>query len=124
MSPRRYRLLANREIGARYASASAEMTISARRGIIDNPRRSSIPGSCGPFIEGAAQQAEVVRETGPSSHQNVVGGFGDGHKHALVRGVGDLEGENQRMRAPVAPVERSADGTQAAILRLEEPAST
>ena len=53
----------------------------------------------------------------------VSGGFGDGHKHVLVTRVGDLEGENQR-RAPVGPHERIADGTQAAILRLEEPAST
>jgi hypothetical protein len=80
--------------------------------------------SFGPFIDGAAQKAEVVRETGPSSPQNWVRGFGEGHKHVLGRCVGDLEGENQRKRAQVGPLERSADGTQAAILRLEEPAST
>ena len=40
--------------------------------------------SFGAFIEGAAQRAESVGETGGSSPQNWVGGFGQGHDHVLV----------------------------------------
>ena len=40
--------------------------------------------SFGAFIEGAAQRAESVGETGPSSPQNWIGGFGEGHDHVLV----------------------------------------
>ena len=36
------------------------------------------------FIEGAAQRAESVGETGPSSPKNWVGGFGEGQDHVLV----------------------------------------
>ena len=40
--------------------------------------------SFGAFIEGAAQRAESVGETGPSSPQNWIAGFGKGHDHVLV----------------------------------------
>ena len=40
--------------------------------------------SFGAFIEGAAQRAESVGETGPSSPENWIGGFGKGHDHVLV----------------------------------------
>ena len=40
--------------------------------------------SFGAFIEGAAGRAESVGETGPSSPQNWVGGFGNGDDHLLV----------------------------------------
>ena len=40
--------------------------------------------SFGAFIEGAAQRAESVGDTGPSSPQNWIGGFGKGHDHVLV----------------------------------------
>ena len=40
--------------------------------------------SFGAFIEGAAQRAELVGETGASSPQNWIGGFGKGHDHVLV----------------------------------------
>ena len=40
--------------------------------------------SFGAFIEGAAQRAESVGDTGGSSPQNWVGGFGQGHDHVLV----------------------------------------
>jgi Dyp-type peroxidase family len=36
------------------------------------------------FIEGAAQRAELVGDTGASSPQNWIGGFGKGHDHVLV----------------------------------------
>ena len=36
------------------------------------------------FIEGAAQRAESVGETGPSSPGNWIAGFGKGHDHVLV----------------------------------------
>ena len=40
--------------------------------------------SFGAFIEGAAQRAESVGETGPSSPENWIAGFGKGHGHVLV----------------------------------------
>ena len=40
--------------------------------------------SFGAFIEGAAQRAELIGDTGASSPQNWVGGFGKGHDHVLV----------------------------------------
>ena len=40
--------------------------------------------SFGAFIEGAAQRAELVGDTGASSPQNWIGGFGKGHDHVLV----------------------------------------
>ena len=40
--------------------------------------------SFGAFIEGAAQRAALVGETGASSPQNWRGGFGKGHDHILV----------------------------------------
>ena len=40
--------------------------------------------SFGAFIEGAAQRAESVGETGPSSPENWIAGFGKGHDHVLV----------------------------------------
>jgi Dyp-type peroxidase family len=40
--------------------------------------------SFGAFIEGAAQRAGLVGDTGPSSPQNWVGGFGSGTDHVLV----------------------------------------
>lgn len=40
--------------------------------------------SFGAFIEGAAQRAELVGDTGPGSPENWVGGFGTGQDHALV----------------------------------------
>jgi hypothetical protein len=40
--------------------------------------------SFGAFLEGAAQRAELVGDTGASSPQNWVGGFGKGHDHVLV----------------------------------------
>ena len=40
--------------------------------------------SFGAFIEGAAQRAESVGETGPSSPQNWIAGFGKGLDHVLV----------------------------------------
>ncbi len=40
--------------------------------------------SFGAFIEGAAQRAELVGDTGASSPQNWVGGFGSGDDHVLV----------------------------------------
>ena len=40
--------------------------------------------SFGAFIEGAAQRAELVGDTGASSPQNWVGGFGGGDDHVLV----------------------------------------
>ena len=40
--------------------------------------------SFGAFIEGAAQRAGLVGDTGPSSPQNWVGGFGSGNDHVLV----------------------------------------
>ena len=40
--------------------------------------------SFGAFIEGAAQRAESVGDTGASSPQNWIGGFGSGHDHVLV----------------------------------------
>ena len=40
--------------------------------------------SFGAFIEGAAQRAESVGETGPSSPGNWIAGFGKGHDHVLV----------------------------------------
>ena len=53
---------------------------------------------------------------------NWVRGLGQRDDRVLVTRTGDLEGENQRMRAQVGALERIADETQAAILRLEEPA--
>ena len=40
--------------------------------------------SFGAFIEGAAQRAELVGDTGASSPQNWIGGFGSGDDHVLV----------------------------------------
>ena len=40
--------------------------------------------SFGAFIEGAAQRAELVGDTGTSSPQNWIGGFGSGDDHVLV----------------------------------------
>ena len=40
--------------------------------------------SFGAFIEGAAQRAESVGDTGASSPQNWIGGFGKGDDHVLV----------------------------------------
>jgi deferrochelatase/peroxidase EfeB len=40
--------------------------------------------SFGAFIEGAAQRAELVADTGPSSPQNWIDGFGKGHDHVLL----------------------------------------
>ena len=40
--------------------------------------------SFGAFIEGAARRAELVGDTGTSSPQNWVGGFGSGDDHLLV----------------------------------------
>ena len=40
--------------------------------------------SFGSFVEGAAQRAELVGETGRSSPQNWTEGFGRGHDHVLV----------------------------------------
>ena len=40
--------------------------------------------SFGAFVEGAAQRAELVGDTGPSSPQNWIGGFGSGDDHVLV----------------------------------------
>ena len=40
--------------------------------------------SFGAFIDGAARRAESVGETGPSSPQNWIAGFGKGHDHVLV----------------------------------------
>ncbi|MFZ0379510.1 MAG: hypothetical protein WCD11_19475 [Solirubrobacteraceae bacterium] len=40
--------------------------------------------SFGAFIEGAARRGESVGETGPSSPQNWVGGFGKGDDHVLI----------------------------------------
>ena len=40
--------------------------------------------SFGAFIEGAAQRAESVGDTGPSSPGNWIAGFGKGHDHVLV----------------------------------------
>ena len=40
--------------------------------------------SFGVFIEGAAQRAELVGDTGASSPQNWIGGFGSGDDHVLV----------------------------------------
>jgi hypothetical protein len=40
--------------------------------------------SFGAFIEGAAQRAESVGETGPSSPGDWIAGFGKGHDHVLV----------------------------------------
>ena len=40
--------------------------------------------SFGAFVEGAAPRAESVGDTGASSAQNWVGGFGKGHDHVLV----------------------------------------
>ena len=40
--------------------------------------------SYGAFIDGAAQRAESVGDTGPSSPQNWIGGFGTGDDHVLV----------------------------------------
>ena len=40
--------------------------------------------SFGAFIDGAAQRAELIGDTGPSAPQNWIGGFGKGHDHVLV----------------------------------------
>ena len=40
--------------------------------------------SFGAFVEGAAQRAELVGDTGASSPQNWIGGFGSGDDHVLV----------------------------------------
>ena len=40
--------------------------------------------SFGVFIEGAAQRAALVGDTGASSSGNWIGGFGKGHDHVLV----------------------------------------
>ena len=40
--------------------------------------------SFGVFVEGAAQRAELVGDTGPSSPENWIGGFGSGDDHVLV----------------------------------------
>ena len=40
--------------------------------------------SFGAFIDGAAQRAELVGDTGASSPQNWIDGFGRGHDHVLV----------------------------------------
>ena len=40
--------------------------------------------SFGAFIEGAAQRAELIGDTGPSSPQNWIGGLGKGQDHVLV----------------------------------------
>ena len=40
--------------------------------------------SFGAFIEGAAQRAELIGDTGASSPQNWIAGFGKGHDHVLV----------------------------------------
>ena len=40
--------------------------------------------SFGAFVEGAAQRAELVGDTGASSPENWVGGFGRGDDHVLV----------------------------------------
>ena len=40
--------------------------------------------SFGAFVEGAAQRAESVGETGPSSPRNWIDGFGGGHDHVLM----------------------------------------
>ena len=40
--------------------------------------------SFGAFIEGAARRGESVGETGPSSPQNWIAGFGEGHDHVLM----------------------------------------
>ena len=40
--------------------------------------------SFGAFVEGAAQRAELVGDTGASSPENWVGGFGSGDDHVLV----------------------------------------
>ena len=40
--------------------------------------------SFGVFVEGAAQRAELVGDTGASSPQNWIGGFGGGDDHVLV----------------------------------------
>ena len=40
--------------------------------------------SFGAFIEGAAQRAELIGETGASSPENWIGGFAESHGHVLV----------------------------------------
>jgi Dyp-type peroxidase family len=40
--------------------------------------------SFGAFIEGAANRAELIGDTGSSSPQNWIAGFGEGHDHVLV----------------------------------------
>ncbi len=40
--------------------------------------------SFGPFLEGAAQRAELIGDTGPSSPQNWIGGLGTGQDHVLI----------------------------------------
>ena len=40
--------------------------------------------SFGAFIDGAAQRADLAGETGASSPQNWIGGFGKGHDHVLL----------------------------------------
>ena len=55
------------------------------------------------FIEGAAQRAESVGETGPSSPANWIAGFGEGHDHVLVTlhaiSPEALNGYSDRVRA-------------------------
>ena len=59
--------------------------------------------SFGAFIEGAAQRAESVGETGPSSPGNWIAGFGKGHDHVLVTlhaiSPEAMEGYSDRVRA-------------------------
>ena len=59
--------------------------------------------SFGAFIEGAAQRAESVGETGPSSPENWIAGFGKGHDHVLVTlhaiSPEAMKGYSDRLRA-------------------------
>ena len=59
--------------------------------------------SFGAFIEGAAQRAESVGDTGPSSPGNWIAGFGKGHDHVLVTlhaiSPEAMEGYSDRVRA-------------------------
>ena len=59
--------------------------------------------SFGAFIEGAAQRAESVGDTGPSSPGNWIAAFGKGHDHLLVTlhaiSPEAMEGYSDRVRA-------------------------
>ena len=94
--------------------------------------------SFGAFIEGAAQRAESVGDTGASSPENWVGGFGSGHDHVLVtlhaispeameelqRQAVRLVGRRRCLSGDLAPGRDGVDGDAGRPTRADVPRST